>query len=49
MNIIRLMIKGLLNEIRDKYNELYRPIAEERKIRNREINKEEQELSLIHI
>ena len=34
-----------LEEIRDKYNELYRPIAEERKIRNREINKEEQEES----
>lgn len=35
-------------EIRDKYNELYRPIAEERKIRNREINKEEQEESDIY-
>ena len=35
-------------EIRDKYNELYRPIAEERKIRNREINKEEQEKSDIY-
>lgn len=30
-------------EMRNKYNEIYRPIAEERKIRNREINKEEQE------
>ena len=37
-----------LEEIRDKYNELYRPIAEERKIRNREINKEEQEESDIY-
>ena len=35
-------------EIRDKYNELYRPIAEERKIRNRVINKEEQEESDIY-
>lgn len=35
-------------EIRDKYNELYRPIAEERKKRNREINKEEQEESDIY-
>lgn len=35
-------------EIRDKYNELYRPVAEERKIRNREINKEEQEESDIY-
>ena len=35
-------------EIRDKYNELYRPIAEERKIRNFEINKEEQEESDIY-
>ena len=35
-------------EIRDKYNELYRPIAEERKIRNREINNEEQEESDIY-
>ena len=35
-------------EIRDKYNELYRPIAEERKIRNREINKEDQEESDIY-
>lgn len=35
-------------EIRNKYNELYRPIAEERKIRNREINKEEQEESDIY-
>lgn len=35
-------------EIRDNYNELYRPIAEERKIRNREINKEEQEESDIY-
>lgn len=35
-------------EIRDKYNELYRSIAEERKIRNREINKEEQEESDIY-
>lgn len=30
-------------EIRDKYKELYSPIAEERKMRNREINKEAQE------
>lgn len=30
-------------EMRNKYNEIYRPIVEERKIRNREINKEEQE------
>ena len=30
-------------EIRNKYNEIYRPISEERKIRNCEINKEEQE------
>lgn len=35
-------------EIKNKYNELYRPIAEERKIRNREINKEEQEESDIY-
>mgnify|MGYP002278194131 CR=1 FL=1 len=35
-------------EIRDKYNELYRPIAEERKIRNCEINKKEQEESDIY-
>jgi len=32
-------------DIRDKYKELYAPIAEERKIRNRGINKEEQEES----
>jgi len=30
-------------EMRNKYNELYTPIAEERKKRNREINKEDQE------
>lgn len=30
-------------EIRNKYNEIYRPISEERRIRNHEINKEEQE------